>query len=641
MAFAPTLQEDPSASYLSDDAIKRKRALADALIQQGSDTSAIRSPWQGVARLAQGLMGGLHEGMANAAEKENNDYNSTLMNKVFGTPRLAPETGSGPTGDVAPGVGGFNGAVNRTLQFEGGLLPKDTNGTPSNMGINQAANPDVNIANLSKNDAINLYKNRYWDTINGDALAAKNPALAHVAFDTAVIAGPGKAQELIQQSGGDPLKLLELRQQFQNSLIKANPQKYGQFAKSWDNRIAGLRHDIGGGQGSTVASNDPVQVASNSPSQAFLLSREARKQDQQPQTAQTQIAQAQPSRAQQILAAMSDPRITPQNRQILTQLYTDAVKNEERYAAPYMDDYGNLVQKDPSGKINVLHASPEERDTRTPEQKNYEYLSAHPEAKEYFEQTKQFKPGRHVVGGALIDDNGNEIYKAKGVGPSLTPEAIKFGGQQLARGDKSVLANLGRGAQGAENVTALRNEAVNYALAHNIDPRKAMDAAAEYMGQQAGERTLGTQEANAMTAGTEASNALLIGRGANAALPRGNFVPVNQAIQAWQGGNSDPRLAKFGQAMATIANTYARAVNPKGLPHEAVVSDTLKRLSSAQGPEALNAILDVMQQEIDLAEKSPNQAREIIKENRAMRNGDKPEKPSAGVTSSGLKWSIE
>ena len=168
-----------------------------------------------------------------------------------------------------------------------------------------------------------------------------------------------------------------------------------------------------------------------------------------------------------------------------------------------------------------------------------------------------------------------------------------------------------------------------------------MDAAAEYMGQQAGERTLGTQEANAMTAGTEASNALLIGRGANAALPRGNFVPVNQAIQAWQSGNSDPRLAKFGQAMATIANTYARAVNPKGLPHEAVVSDTLKRLSSAQGPEALNAILDIMQQEIDLAEKSPNQAREIIKENRAMRNGDKPEKPSAGVTSNGLKWSVE
>ena len=64
--------------------------------------------------------------------------------------------------------------------------------------------------------------------------------------------------------------------------------------------------------------------------------------------------------------------------------------------------------------------------------------------------------------------------------------------------------------------------------------------------------------------------------------------------------------AKYGQAMATIANTYARAVNPKGLPHEAVVADTLNRLSSAQGPEALNAILDVMQQEIELAEKSKN-----------------------------------
>jgi len=617
MVFAPTLQEDPSASYLTDDAIKRKRALADALVQQGSDTSAIRSPWQGVARLAQGLMGGIHQGMADKAEQDNNYYNTALMGKVFGTPRLAPETGSGPTGGVSSGsASNTELAPNIKTAI---LTAAEKYGVPPQVALAMATQETSNNPNAPHGGLFQITKG-----------TAANPGYGVAPVDYNSLSDPAVNSDFA-------MRYLTAR----NKGINWNdPNAVNTALASYNgggdpNYVQHVRRHMPQQDGA------PVQVASNSPSQAFLLSREARKQEEAPQAAPTQLAQAQPSRAQQILEAMSDPRITPQNRQILTQLYTDAVKNEERYAAPYMDDYGNLVQKDPSGKINVLHASPEERDTRTPEQKNYEYLKVNPEAKEYFEQTKQFKPGRHVVGGALIDDNGNEIYKAKGVGPSLTPAAIKFGGEQLARGDKSVLANLGRGAQGAENVTALRNEAVNYALAHDIDPRKAMDAAAEYMGQQAGERTLGTQEANAMTAGTEASNALLIGRGANAALPRGNFVPVNQAIQAWQSGNSDPRLAKFGQAMATIANTYARAVNPKGLPHEAVVSDTLKRLSSAQGPEALNAILDIMQQEIDLAEKSPNQAREIIKENRAMRNGDKPEKPSAGVTSNGLKWSVE
>lgn len=617
MAFTQTLQEDPSAgNYLSDEAIKRKRALADALIQQGSDMSAIRSPWQGVARLAQGLMGGIHAGMADAAEKENNDYNSGVINKVLGIPRLAPESGSGPTGDVAP-----SSASNTEMSPEiqsAIFTAADKHGIPRHVALAMARQESSNNPN------------------------APHGGLFQITKGTAAQPGYG-VQPVDYNSLSNPATNADFAM---NYLSARNKGINWNDPNSVDRALVSYN---GGGDPNYVQhvrrympqqNAAPVQVASNSPSQAFLLSREARKQENQP--ASTQVAQAQPSRAQQILAAMSDPRISQQNRQILTQLYTDAVKNEERYAAPYMDDYGNLVQKDPSGKINVLHSAPEERDTRTPEQKNYEYINEHPEAKDYFDQTKQFKPGRHVVGGALIDDNGNEIYKAKGIGPSLTPEAIAFGGEQLARGDKSVLANLGRGAQGAENVTALRNEAVKYAIAHGIDPRKAMDAAAEYMGQQASERTLGTQEANAITAGTEASNALLIGRGANAALPRGNFVPVNQAVQAWQSGNSDPRIAKFGQAMATIANTYARAVNPKGLPHEAVVADTLKRLSSAQGPEALNAILDVMQQEIDLAEKSPNQAREIMKENRAQRQGDELKNTkSSGKTSNGLTWSVE
>jgi len=37
----------------------QRKQLAYAMLQQGMDTSPVQSPWQGAARLAQALMGGL------------------------------------------------------------------------------------------------------------------------------------------------------------------------------------------------------------------------------------------------------------------------------------------------------------------------------------------------------------------------------------------------------------------------------------------------------------------------------------------------------------------------------------------------------------------------------------------------------
>lgn len=142
-------------------------------------------------------------------------------------------------------LGSFDNSVSRVLGFEGGK-GVDTNGAAVNHGINAAANPDVDVNHLSQPQAIGIYKDRYWDAIGGDRLAQINPALAHVAFDTAVNSGPAKAKELIAQSGGDPQKLLALREQFLHSLAQRRPNEFGpNVRKAWDQRIAGLRHDIG------------------------------------------------------------------------------------------------------------------------------------------------------------------------------------------------------------------------------------------------------------------------------------------------------------------------------------------------------------------------------------------------------------
>lgn len=179
-----------------------------------------------------------------------------------------PRTGVAPK---APESNNFDRSLQRTFQFEGGLNKADTNGLPSLYGINKKYHPDF-FNNPSKEKAAQIYKTQYWDAIGGDRL---DPNMAHVAFDTAVIAGPAKAKQLMAQADGDPQKLLALRKDFQDSLIAKNPQKYGPYQKAWNNRIATLYSDISGekpaGSGPAVATpgvagpGRPIRTASTAP----------------------------------------------------------------------------------------------------------------------------------------------------------------------------------------------------------------------------------------------------------------------------------------------------------------------------------------------------------------------------------------
>ena len=138
----------------------------------------------------------------------------------------------------------FEAAFQKTLGYEGGYVEDDAGKGESNFGINKSANPDVDVKGLTKDQARALYKKRYWDAIGGDDLAAKNPALATVAFDTAVNMGVSKANQLVAQSKGDPLALLGMRQQHYDKLIENNPKKFAPYAKGWKDRVADLATSI-------------------------------------------------------------------------------------------------------------------------------------------------------------------------------------------------------------------------------------------------------------------------------------------------------------------------------------------------------------------------------------------------------------
>lgn len=127
-----------------------------------------------------------------------------------------------------------------TLPHEGGYAPHDANGAPVKYGVNQAANPDVDVKNLTQDQAADIFANKY-------AAKAANlpPALAAAYADTAYI-NPGRADQFLAQSGGDPQKFLQLRQQWQQNLVSSQPGKYQPYAKAWATRNADLQKYVSG-----------------------------------------------------------------------------------------------------------------------------------------------------------------------------------------------------------------------------------------------------------------------------------------------------------------------------------------------------------------------------------------------------------
>jgi len=145
-------------------------------------------------------------------------------------------------GFVKPSDDDFERNVEQTFKFEGGLNPSDTNKTPSMYGINQAAHPGIDVRNLTRDQAKDIYRKEYWQGINADQLPE---GVRGMAYDTAVMAGPGRARQFLKQSGNDPEKFMAAREAFLNNLVARDPEKYGKYEKAWANRNEALRGGVG------------------------------------------------------------------------------------------------------------------------------------------------------------------------------------------------------------------------------------------------------------------------------------------------------------------------------------------------------------------------------------------------------------
>lgn len=157
-----------------------------------------------------------------------------------GSQGMAPQGGMPPQGQPRA-IGGFENSVANLWPREGGYTSKDgSSGAPANFGINQKFNPDIDVSKLTQDQAKQLYKTRYWDAIGADKLS---PAAQEVAFDAAVNQGPEFAKQIVQASGGDPQKMIQMRAARYQETAQRSPEDAKNY-QGWMNRLNGIQQNI-------------------------------------------------------------------------------------------------------------------------------------------------------------------------------------------------------------------------------------------------------------------------------------------------------------------------------------------------------------------------------------------------------------
>lgn len=102
----------------------------------------------------------------------------------------------------------FQQSIDAMLRSEGGFSnnPKDPGGM-TNLGVTKTVwegwtghdATEQTMRNLSTADVTPLYKKKYWDAVQGDALPS---GVDYCVFDTAVNSGAGRSIKLLQRSIG-------------------------------------------------------------------------------------------------------------------------------------------------------------------------------------------------------------------------------------------------------------------------------------------------------------------------------------------------------------------------------------------------------------------------------------------------------
>jgi len=125
-----------------------------------------------------------------------------------------------------------------TMKWEGWDKITDDPDDPGGLtkfGLSKKANPDLDIASITLDDARDIYKSRYWNSVTKGV----NDLLDMAAFDSAVNCGASRVKTWLLRCSTYS-DMLDRRLEHYEDIIAKNP-KLAKYRKGWKNRVVALR----------------------------------------------------------------------------------------------------------------------------------------------------------------------------------------------------------------------------------------------------------------------------------------------------------------------------------------------------------------------------------------------------------------
>jgi hypothetical protein len=165
-----------------------------------------------------------------------------------------------------------------------------------------------------------------------------------------------------------------------------------------------------------------------------------------------------------------------------------------------------------------------------------------------------------------------------------------------------------------------------------MDPNANLkELSIDAMSGAAASKALAIQSAKILTAANEAKSMMKIVKTVSDKINRTEYPTINAIQNAVDKGTGGKEIVQLNAAINALVNAYARAINPTGVSTVRDKIHAREVINSNYANGQLDAILDIMNQEMELAQKSPGEASRQLKE---QRNAPRP----AGTVDKNNKW---
>ena len=202
---------------------------------------------------------------------------------------------------------------------------------------------------------------------------------------------------------------------------------------------------------------------------------------------------------------------------------------------------------------------------------------------------------------------GQTPYNASIAGAgSFSEEALTSVAEQYLAGDRQAIQGFARNATAR---IALQNKIAQLAKERGWKGEDIAAQMADFAGILSGSRTVGQRAAQIELASNEAEKMIDIVLDQSKKFERTKFVPLNAALRAFESKTGQPEVKAFGMAINSLVNVYARAISPSGVPTVSDKEHAREILSAADSPEQVQAVMDVMRQEMQAARAAPSDVR--------------------------------